>query len=258
MLDDNWISIVEDYPEYGKIFEKGSNLYDNFMYILQNSTITWVYNDNLARDLKVFSKKIIKARLGIDVKPIQKSKKREKLIIGFAGSMRYDDKAFKALSMVKRNDIKILLFGVMNEKQLRMFENTEVIREEFLKYEKYIEKMREIQPDLLIAPLDYNRTNSSKCYNKYLENSSIKAATIFSRVPPYVDVVKENLTGFYTQEETTEGWYSTIEKILNNRELLFKVKENCYKDVMENYSVDKLMEWFTFTIKQIIEEGNLK
>ena len=60
MLDDNWISIVEDYPEYGKIFEKGSNLYDNFMYILQNSTITWVYNDNLARDLKVFSKKIIK------------------------------------------------------------------------------------------------------------------------------------------------------------------------------------------------------
>ena len=91
-----------------------------------------------------------------------------------------------------------------------------------------------------------------------MENSSIKAATVFSRVPPYTDVVKENLTGFYTQEETTEGWYSTIEKILNNRELLFKVKENCYKDVMENYSVDKLMEWFTFTIKQIIEEGNLK
>lgn len=258
MLDDNWISIVEDYPEYGKIFEKGSNTYDNFMYILQNSTITWVYNDNLAEDLRKFSKKIVKAKLGVDIKPIKENKKREKLIIGFAGSMRYDDKAFKALSMIKRDDIKILLFGVMNKKQLKMFENTEVIREEFLKYEKYIEKMREIQPDLLIAPLDYNRTNSSKCYNKYLENSSMKAATIFSRVPPYTDVVKENLTGFYTQKETVEGWYNTIEKVLNNRDLLFKVKENSYKDVMNNYSVDKLMEWFVFTIRQIIKEGNLE
>ena len=258
MLDDNWISIVEDYPEYGKIFEKGSNTYDNFMYILQNSTITWVYNDNLAEDLRKFSKKIVKAKLGVDIKSIKENKKREKLIIGFAGSMRYDDKAFKALSMIKRDDIKILLFGVMNKKQLKMFENTEVIREEFLKYEKYIEKMREIQPDLLIAPLDYNRTNSSKCYNKYLENSSMKAATIFSRVPPYIDVVKENLTGFYTQKETVEGWYNTIEKVLNNRDLLFKVKENSYKDVMNNYSVDKLMEWFVFTIRQIIKEGNLE
>ena len=255
MLDDNWISIVKDYPEYGKIFEKGSNLYDNFMYILQNSTITWVYNDNLAEDLKDFSKKILKAKLGVDVKPIQEREKREKLIIGFAGSMRYDDKAFKALSMIERNDIIILLFGVMNEKQLKMFENIEIIREEFLKYEKYIEKMREIQPDLLIAPLDFNRTNSSKCYNKYLENSSIKAATIFSKVPPYTYIVKENITGFYTQEETVEGWYNTIKKVLDDRELLLRVKENSYKDVMDNYSVDKLMEWFIFTIKQIIQEG---
>ena len=255
MLDDNWISIVKDYPEYGKIFKKGTNLYDNFMYTLQNSTITWVYNDNLAEDLKGFSKKILKAKLGINIEPFKEKKRKEKLIIGFAGSMRYDDKAFKALSMIKRDDVKILLFGVMNAKQLKMFKNIEVIREDFLKYEKYIEKMKEIEPDLLIAPLDYNRTNSSKCYNKYLENSSIKAATIFSKVPPYTYIVKENITGFYVQEETTKGWYNTIEKVLNNKELLYKVKENSYKDVIDNYSVDKLMEWFISTIKQIIKEG---
>ena len=255
MLDDNWISIVKDYPEYGKIFKKGSNLYDNFMYILQNSTITWVYNDNLAEDLKGFSKKILKAKLGINIESFKEKKKKDKLIIGFAGSMRYDDKAFKALSMIKRDDVKILLFGVMNTKQLKMFKNIEVIREEFLKYEKYIEKMKEIEPDLLIAPLDFNRTNSSKCYNKYLENSSIKAATIFSKVPPYTYIVKENITGFYVQEETTKGWYNTIEEVLNNKELLYKVKENSYKDVIDNYSVDKLMEWFISTIKQIIKEG---
>jgi len=115
--------------------------------------------------------------------------------------------------------------------------------------------MKNMLKKLLIAPLDFNRTNSSKCYNKYLENSSIKAATIFSKVPPYTYIVKENITGFYTQEETVEGWYNTIKKVLDDRELLLRVKENSYKDVMDNYSVDKLMEWFIFTIKQIIQEG---
>ena len=259
MLDDNWISIVKDYPEYGKIFEEGSVIYDNYMYVLQNSTLLWSYNDYLIEDFKPFAKKIIKAKLGIDIEKNSKElcidEKKKKLIVGFSGSLRFDNKAFKALLRIKREDIQILLFGVISGKQEKLFENQDIIKEKFLKYEEYIKRMKEIKPDLLIAPLSFDRTSSSKCYNKYLENSSIGAATLFSKVPPYVNVVKENETGFFVEEETVDGWCNSIENILNDRELLFNVQKNAYNDVLNNHSVDTFLSWFMDTIKRIIKEG---
>ncbi|WP_026527614.1 glycosyltransferase [Butyrivibrio sp. VCD2006] len=260
MLDDNWFSIANDFPEYGDIFTEGKPEYDNFIEIVKKCDGVWYFNDFIKQDLEKYASRFIQSRISVDnslfVSERKQIDKKGKYIIGYSGSLRYDDTAFKALAKVaKENDnVIVALVGNMSEKQLEYFKGVEIITVPFSSYSIYAKRISEIKPDLLVAPLDSSRTSQSKCYNKYVESGVIGAACIFSNVKPYTDVVKDNYNGFLLDQNTEEAWFNKINEIIADSDLLDRVKNNAYEDVMKNHTVDAVLPIVLHNIEVVINE----
>lgn len=261
MLDDNWFRIGKDIPEiYGDLFVKGNPEYDTFLELLSNCDGAITYNSYLYEDMKQFNPNTILFPLNIrlDHYHVERNEalygSKEEKIIGYAGSLRYDDIAFQALSRAaKEYKVKVLLMGGISEGQREFFRECDVIEIPYRPYPLYCKVIGEIAPDILLAPIESHLTAKSKCPNKYLEIGAIGGAGIYSNIYPYEKVVKDKTNGLLVSENTIETWFEKIELLLNNSELLGSIRENAHNDIEKNYDTKKKMKEFCSMITQIIE-----
>ncbi|WP_407306641.1 glycosyltransferase [Desulfosporosinus sp. SB140] len=258
MIDDNWISIAKDHPKYGSIFVKGNPNYDNFIKAIGKCKTTWTFNDKLIEDIAPYARNITKFFISVEPKLFDSKNQREKsdkFFVGFSGSLRYDDIPFRALAEVARqyNNICVVLCGILSKEQKQLFDGLDVVEIPFLSYSAYAKNISKLSPDVLLAPILHTRTSMSKCYNKYVESSIVKAVCIYSKVEPYTTVVKDGENGYFVEAETVEGWRDKIEEVLTNPGLLRQVQSNAYRDVMENHTVGALLGEFVNTIDYIVK-----
>lgn len=261
MIDDNWISIARDYPDlYGNLFVEGNPNYDNFISAIKKCKTTLVYNDLIGEDIIPYANHITKFYISIEPKFFEVEKKRvrkdEEIYVGFAGSLRWQDEPFKALARIakKYNYVTVFFMGVLSEQQKEYFKDTKFIEIPFCNYSTYAKNISQLNPDLILAPLVNNRTNKSKCYNKYVEMGIVSAACIYSEQLPYTEVVKDNINGFYVSGETEQDWYSRLNEIVCDINLLRSVQGNAHEDVINNHTVDVLLDKFANMITNVIEE----
>lgn len=259
MIDDNWFTIAEDYPEeYGQLFAAGSPEYDTFISALNKSDAVITYNRNLYTYLNKYNSHVILFPLNINFDFYYKEPtdiNNSVLTIGYAGSLRYDDTAFKALSNIAKKNpcISIILFGVFTQSQLAIFDGIPVQVIDFMPYPIFCQVISKIAPDILIAPLMYNKTSESKCPNKYLEIGAVGAAGIYTNIHPYNDVVKDGVTGLLVKENTLPCWERNILMLVKNKKLLKKIQSTCQIDVKKNYDTCKLTKSFMQMIDSIIK-----
>ncbi len=259
MIDDNWITIANDLPKYGSIFVKGNSNYDNFIKAIENCKTTWLFNDILAKDIEPYARNITKFSISIEpklFKPSSNKNDKYKIKIGFSGSLRSEDMAFKALSKLanEKKYLSIVLIGIVSESQRKLFEGCEIEEVGFSSYGLYAKNISKIRPDLLIAPLSKTRTERSKCYNKYVESAIVHAACLFSKTEPYTYVINDGINGFFVEEDTENGWYKKLKSIVEDIDTLRNVQENAYNDVIQKYTVESLLPEFVNKIENIIEK----
>ena len=259
MLDDNWLTIAEDHPEYGKVFAPGSEAFNNFIEAVGLCNAVWLFSDLLKKDILPYTKCVQKFRISVDTKTFCADNPRERtndeFVVGFSGSLRWDDSAFRALARYARRhkNIKVLLVGNLSKSQEMLFKGLKTLRIPFGSYARYANTMAEIQPDLLLAPIPHTHTAQSKCYNKYIESGVIGAACIYSHCLPYTEVIQDGENGFFADDETENGWYTALERVLSNSGMLRAVQQNAYRDVWENHSVDKMLNAFRDKLTAVIE-----
>jgi len=182
---------------------------------------------------------------------------RTKLVIGYTGSLRYDDTAFKALAEISNNNnnLNILLWGRIKPSQLALFKNrSNVSLYENVNYIRYAKNVRSMHPDILLAPLEDSVTSRSKCPNKYLEITMSGAVGIYSNVEPYSSVIENNRTGILT-ENTPQAWYQSIALLIDNLDLRNSIYENAHKQIMDDYSTDRIMPEFVRTIEELVKQN---
>lgn len=261
MIDDNWISIAKDYPNlYGDLFVEGNPNYDNFINAIKKCKTTLVYSDLIREDVMPYAKHITKFYISIEPKFFEVKNKRvknnEEIYVGFAGSLRWQDEPFKALARIakKYKQVKVFFMGVLSKEQKEYFKEIEFIEIPFSNYSTYAKNISELSPDLILAPLVNNRTNKSKCYNKYVEMGVISAVCIYSEQLPYTEVVQDNVNGFYVSSGTEQAWYRRLEEVVCDVDLLRSVQRNAYEDVTNNHTVDVLLNKFADMITNVIEE----
>lgn len=258
MIDDNWMTIAQEHPAIGSIFVKGNANYDNFLEALSLCKTTWLFSDLIKEDILAYTRDTEKFKVSVEPLHFQTDNKRERehILVGFSGTLRFDDIAFKALARYARQnpDIKILLAGVVSNEQMEYFEGIDVTRVDFCSYGLYAKKMAKISPDLLLAPLVDTRTSQSKCYNKYIESGILGAVCIFSKQLPYTEIVTEGVNGYFVEEETEEGWYQKIDQVLSDIDGLRKVQACALKDIITNHTVANMLDAFTEKISNIIQK----
>ncbi len=261
MIDDNWISIAADHPKEGAIFVPGNENYDNFIDALGLCKATWLFNDILREDVLPYTRCVKKFQISVDPRSFVADRPRkrgdDKLYIGYSGSLRYDDTAFRALARYARRhkNIRVILAGTLDEKEEQLFKGIDTIQIGFTSYSEYAHNIARLQPDLLIAPLLDTRFYHSKCYNKYIESGIVGAACIYSKERPYTDVVEDGVNGYLLEDETEEGWYRKLTEVLKDIPSLRRVQKAAQKDVLDHHSVDTVLGLFIQKLCSVIEEA---
>jgi len=232
-----------------------------------------VYNSTLEEDVAPYAKRILKlptnVRRGDFSAPLKNTRLASEVkqlvewrrltggsIVGFIGSPRFTDAAFRALAKVAKTrsqQVKHLFFGELSPEHKRIFDDSTVILP-YIPYEEYAAALGNLAPDILIAPLDDCRTSRSKCPNKYLEYSIVGAAGIFSDVPPYSDVVTNGVNGLLVKGDQELAWEAAISSLLDDQALAKRMADAAQLDVLSRYETSIIAPLFADAISGLIHE----
>jgi hypothetical protein len=262
MIDDNWLSIAKDWPEeYGEMFSPGSPSFDNFIHAIRKCDAVLTYNSLMVTDLADYARKVVTLPTSVDLarfeafpRPVQ-----TRFVVGYTGSPRprYVDAAFEALAEIgRRPDVDILLMGSVHESVERMLAGCRIIREPHQSYHQYINTLRGVGADILIAPLDNTRTSRSKCPNKYLEMTAAGAVGVYSAVEPYIWHVEDGVTGRLIEDtQDTAQWAEAIGSLLD-RNVLARMHAAARNRIALSNDVPIVALQFRDLVAKLVAEGS--
>ncbi|HBY20919.1 MAG: hypothetical protein A2Y24_04490 [Clostridiales bacterium GWE2_32_10] len=256
MIDDNWIRIAKEWPKlYANMFIPRGDEYDVFLQALKACTAVLVYNKYLKKDIEPYANKVytLPININLDFFPNYKQDNTD-IIIGYAGTPRFNEEAFRALSEIGRENknIRILLFGILKEDDMKYFEGIDIIRLPYMSYINYCEEISKISPHILVAPLDNSIASMSKCANKYLEITAANSVGVYSDLYPYSEVIKDNYNGILVHTNTEDEWKERIYYLLNNKDIFDNIRKNAREDLEKKYTTKVVMKRFKRLICNII------
>jgi glycosyltransferase involved in cell wall biosynthesis len=260
MLDDNWLTVGRDWPEYHDLFSPGKADYEAFLDAARACTAGLVYNDIIYEYLKKYISKLYLIDVNIYIDDIRPPAARgdDRFVIGYAGSIRYTTAAFQAARRFVEDNPRasFLLFShhvpaaleeLLRRGQLRLEPPTG--------YRRYRAKIGELRPDVMIAPLDISETAKSKCINKFLENTAAGAVGIYSGIPPYTAVVRHGENGILVPEaenDRPEAWYHAYERLFREPAWRRQMLESAWELVASRYETRRVFPQFLAVIADII------
>lgn len=260
MLDDNWFSIGEDWIEYASIFSPGSELYELFIYCLVRANNVVTYNKTLADDLKPYSQKLTVLNTNIDLSlfPERQTTLHRRLRIGYAGSPRKENSAFKALYELarERDDFDIFFMGAAIPDELQNFGPHRLIYYPYaFSYRQYAQILSESNLDILLAPLADTRTDASKCPNKYLEITAAGAVGVYSDVEPYSSFITDRKNGMLVANDV-DAWKSALRLLMDTPTLRTKILTAAKDDVYRHFDTAQVLPEFETFLHRAANAAN--
>lgn len=252
MIDDNWIVLGREMERYRFLFGPGQPQMETFLECMRLADFTIVYNRMVAEDVAPYAREVVQLEPYVD--PAAYAHERGEwtggLLVGFSGSERPDTPAFPALADFARRheDVDVLFFGPPLPPALQAIDPKRVHSASYeFNYEAYAKRISELQPDILLAPLDDCRGWGSKVPNKFLEISTLGAAGIYSRVEPYLSYVRDGETGLLV-DNTDRGWSEALERLYSDGRLRSSIAARAHQVVSACFSIDqaipRLLELF--------------
>lgn len=208
MIDDNWLTVGQDWPEYRKLFAPGSPDFEHFLEALRRCTATLVYSPVLAQHVLPLARRLVQLEVNVDC-PSTPPAPAERFLIGYAGTARYSDAAFVAATrFVEAQDgVALLYCGLSVPPALAALHASG--RLEFHRatsYHHHRAQLRAARPSVLIAPLDICETSRSKCPNKFLEITAAGAVGVYTEIEPYVPLVEHGVHGLIIPAAHNDDW----------------------------------------------------
>jgi len=254
MLDDNWLSIAGEWPEYTSMFSPGAPPYENFMYCLLRANRVLTYNPVLAEDLRPYSQQleVLSTNIDLTLFPKREGADGKRPRVGYAGSLRREDSAFAALFDLActRDDFDVFVMSGSIPDRLKALPHGRLVYHPYVfGYRRYAQTLCEARPDVLLGPLSGTRTDASKCPNKYLEITAAGAAGIYSRTAPYDRFIRDRCNGLLVDNEVTQ-WKSAISELLDNPQLRKGIVEAADRHVRAHFSTAAVLPEFLSFLKR--------
>ncbi|MFL6195941.1 MAG: glycosyltransferase family 4 protein, partial [Thermoanaerobaculia bacterium] len=254
MIDDNWIAAGQEFPRFEALFTPGKPAFETFLEALRRADATLVFNPVLEAEVRPYARRVLRLPASVDLslfaaEPIPK----EGLLVGFAGSPRWEASGFRGLArfLERRGDARLLVMAHEMPEELR---GVPPERAAFLPwrhdYAAYARALAGQRPDVLIAPLDASRFSASKIPIKFLESAAVGAAGIYSRVPPYTDFVRDGETGLLV-ENTEEAWEQALERLAGDAALRRGIAARALAEVRERYATEKVLPAFLEALRSV-------
>ena len=166
--------------------------------------------------------------------------KHSGIYIGYQGSSTHMSDLFKTnvLYALRRltdeYDIKVVFVGCLIDEIKDILPDAIFISGE-RDHVRWRDLWNRMPIDIGIAPLIDTSFNRSKSSIKYFEYSLRKIPAVYSWVEPYLEVVRENRTGYLAQSEVE--WYEKLKRLIESPKLREKMAENARQDVLDHYTI---------------------
>jgi hypothetical protein len=259
MLDDNWFAVGKEWPEYANIFRPGAPPYEHFMYCLARANQVLTYNELLADDLRPYNSCLDVLPTNIDLTLFNRADRQtqDRPRVGYAGSLRREESAFKALLELaqERDDFDVFVMSASIPEPLKSLPGDRLVYRPYVfGYRRYAQLLCEARPDVLLGPLSKTRTDASKCPNKYLEITAAGAAGVYSKTAPYDRFIRDHDNGLLVENDKA-NWKSAIAELLDDPHLRRNIVDAAYRDVETNFSTSAVLPEFMALLKRTAGMG---
>lgn len=260
MLDDNWFTMSREWPDYAGMIEPGTAFYENALACIRDADAVVTYSPVMREYLASHARQVFLQTMPIDLRafPAPAVRRDSGLTIGYAGSPRQGDIAFRALVELARRYPELTVFylgwgvpDVLREipaRQVKLLPGTH-------SYADYARQLAALAPDIGFAPLGRTEAERAKNPTKYLDYAAVKCAGVYSAVEPYTVAVRHGETGILTAGETVEDWVQAAETLMHDRALLNRIRAAAYADVRCTYEVDVVLPDVLAMLRQLAGRG---
>jgi glycosyltransferase involved in cell wall biosynthesis len=102
---------------------------------------------------------------------------------------------------------------------------------------KYPEKVAEINPDIIIAPLSDTILNRGRSNLRVIEAGAYRAPVVASgnKNLPYYEILTKSKGGFLANNE--KDWYKGLHSLISDNKLRKQMGQSLYKEVLNNYNI---------------------
>ena len=257
VLDDDLLNLP-DYVSSAKYY-KIPRIHNNIISIM-NSCDSFLTTSRVL--LEKYGKGFKNAFL-IDEPSLQNkvnNKDNEKVKIGFAGSI---DRA-QDINVILEETIKEIINKYKDSIEVEFMGAKPTIVDEYKlnyipyqdSYQKYIEKMSELNWDIGLAPMPISDFHSCKYINKYVEYASFGIAGIYSNCAPYIYGIRNGENGLLV-DNNCKDWVEAISSLIDNKKLREKISDNAVKEAKTKYSLETLSYQYLDCIMKDYDETKI-
>jgi glycosyltransferase involved in cell wall biosynthesis len=256
LVDDNWIAAGREYPRFAELFTPGKPAFETFLSAVRAADATLTFNSVLAEDLHGEARRVVELAPSIDLElfPTPPARRDEGILIGYAGSPRWEDSGFAALRtfLDRHGEARLLLMVHEVPEPLRGIDPARLDLVPWTSdYGAYARALVAAAPDVMVAPLDATRFTSSKVPFKWLDATAAGAVTVCSRVPPYTGFVHDGETGLLVENEH-DAWLAALERVAADVELRLRLVTTALDEVRRRFTTAQVLPSFTRALASVL------
>lgn len=175
---------------------------------------------------------------------------QNRVVIGWTGTqttlkyLEVLEPVFKQLKDVYKE--KVVFQIICDEKW-----DSDIVEMEFIEWQKEREIAQLQEFDIGVMPLIDDDWSKGKCGFKGLQYMALAIPAILSPVGVNKEIIVDGENGFLAN--SIEEWKTTLEKLINNKELRTSIGKSARKTIEENYSVEvnknKYLDYFNQLLK---------
>jgi glycosyltransferase involved in cell wall biosynthesis len=228
------------------------------LHCIRNATAVLTFSPVMRHYLTDYAARVYEIPMNIDLDLFEAKAvrpDRSSLLVGYAGSPRQGENAFKALVGVAKRHPEVIVYYIgwnppdllrsIPAEQLRLVPGTYSLYQ-------YARNLSALAPDIGLAPLGTTETDRSKNPTKYLDYSAVSCAGIYSAVEPYTMCVKHQETGWLVPDSSVRAWLDAIEALIADPDLRTRIQTQAYQDVERRFSSKVVLPAFLEVLADLI------
>ncbi len=239
-LDDNFWDIPYDTdPELARYHRLPPRLAQLEKY-LSFSSLVRVYSPVLAQRVGAFTRNIKMLKSGFDFSLVSAKRppKSKSTSIVYATSRIVDDQYHEFLDGIIRvldeyQDRVTLTICGCKPRELAGRRGVNLIPL-YPDYDRFLTDFYAKGFDIGLAPLPDTIFHRSKNNTKFRDYGACRVAGVYSNVDVYSSCIEDGRTGILV-ENTPEGWFEGVARLIDNPALTDTIKETAYKHIYDNY-----------------------
>lgn len=174
-----------------------------------------------------------------------------KVIIGYVGGDSHLPDLKMVAPVIKKTltqhqgKVKFEVYGLMPPDDILVHPDVTWVPLKIENYSDFAQVMQAYSFDIFIAPLEDNLFNRCKSAIKYLECTSLAAAGVCSRIPPYSEIIEDGVTGLLVSTE--QEWEAAINRLILDPEYRFQMVVKAQKALYDQWLLGPNLQKFLNT-----------